>query len=246
MAVKVGEVEAIFRYPVKSMAGEALEHAELGLHGIEGDRRLAFHRVDDRSGFPFLTAAKLPDLFRYTPVRRNGVIPPELPTHVRTPEGQEFPVGGEALAAEVSGRHGAPVQMMQLNQGIFDEASISVISSDTVHEIARVAKQKPDVRRFRPNIVVRLLRPAPFQEDEWLGGTLCFGEGENSAAVAVTLLDVRCAMVNLDPESAVPAPEMLKAIVRIHQKTAGIYATVNRMGRISVGQPIFFQVANRS
>lgn len=30
MAIKVGEVEALFRYPVKPMAGEALEEAELG------------------------------------------------------------------------------------------------------------------------------------------------------------------------------------------------------------------------
>jgi hypothetical protein len=59
--------------------------------------------------------------------------------------------------------------MMQLKHGIFDDASISVIALDTVHEIARLASRKPDVRRFRPNLLVRLLRSAPFLEDEWLG-----------------------------------------------------------------------------
>ena len=34
MAIKVGEVEALFRCPVKSMAGVALEAAELGWHGL--------------------------------------------------------------------------------------------------------------------------------------------------------------------------------------------------------------------
>ncbi len=34
MAIEVGNVEAIFRYPVKSMRGEALEVAHLGWHGI--------------------------------------------------------------------------------------------------------------------------------------------------------------------------------------------------------------------
>ena len=88
-----------------------------------------------------------------------------------------MPVFGEELAAEVGRRYGAPVEMMQLRQGIFDDASISVIASDTICEIARLAGQTADVRRFRPNIVVRLLRAVPFQEDEWLGGVLSFGEG---------------------------------------------------------------------
>ena len=47
--------------------------------------------------------------------------------------------------------------MMQLKHGIFDEASISVIASDTVLEIAQRAGVSPDVRRFQPNLVVRLL-----------------------------------------------------------------------------------------
>ena len=59
MVRKVGEVEALFRYPMKSMGGEALEEAELGWHGLDGDRRLAFRRIDDRRGFPWLTATKL-------------------------------------------------------------------------------------------------------------------------------------------------------------------------------------------
>ncbi|HWW94286.1 MAG TPA: MOSC N-terminal beta barrel domain-containing protein, partial [Vicinamibacteria bacterium] len=62
MLIKIGEVEALFRYPVKSMSGEPLEVADLGWHGLDGDRRLAFRRADDRGGFPWLTASKLPEL----------------------------------------------------------------------------------------------------------------------------------------------------------------------------------------
>jgi uncharacterized protein YcbX len=49
MTVEIGHVEAIFRYPVKSMAGEPLEAAELGWHGLEGDRRLALRRLEERT-----------------------------------------------------------------------------------------------------------------------------------------------------------------------------------------------------
>jgi uncharacterized protein YcbX len=236
--MEIGRVEAIFRYPVKSMRGERLEVADVGWHGLEGDRRLAFRRIDDRSGFPWLTAGKLPDLLLFAPQRQEGSAPGDPPTHVRTPPGDELPVFGQELAAEVSRRHGAPVQMMQWTQGIFDEASISVIASDTVREIARLAGRSLDVRRFRPNVVVRLLRGAPFQEDEWVGGVLSFGEGGDGPAVTVTMRDVRCSMVNLDPDTAASAPEVLKAVVRANQNNAGIYAAVTRIGRLAVGQSV--------
>jgi len=241
MLMKIGQVEAIFRYPVKSMGGEGLDVATLGWHGLDGDRRLAFRRIEDRSGFPWLTACKLPDLLLFAPQRREDGTQGDLPTHVRTPDGAEMAVFGEDLAQEVGRRHGAPVQMMQLRQGIFDEASISVIASETVREIARLAGQTPDVRRFRPNVVVRLLRPVPFQEDAWLGGVLSFGEGDDAPAVTVTLRDGRCAMVCFDPDSASRAPEMLKAVVRANQNNAGIYGTVTRSGRLAVGQSIFLR-----
>jgi uncharacterized protein len=243
MPIEIGHVEALFRYPVKSMAGEWLEAAQLGWHGIEGDRRLAFRRMNDHGGFPWLSAGKLPDLLLFAPHRREEEARGDLPTHVRTPEGEEMAVFGEDLAAEVGRRHGAPVQMMQLKHGIFDEASLSVIASETVCEIGRLAGRSPDVRRFRPNVLVRLLRPGPFQEDKWVGGVLTFGEGDDAPAVTVTLRDVRCSMVNLDPDSASPAPEVLKAVVRANKNTAGIYATVTRTGRLAVGQSIFLHAA---
>jgi uncharacterized protein YcbX len=250
MLIEIGQVEAIFRYPVKSMGGEALEVANLGWHGLEGDRRLAFRRMADRSGMPWLTASKLPDLIRFAPQRREGDVrengdQEDLPTHIRTPDGEEMPVFGEDLAAEVGRRYGAPVQMMQLKHGIFDEATISVIASDTVREIARLAGRSLDIRRFRPNVVVRLLRSVPFQEDEWLGGVLSFGkkDDDDAPAIAVTMRDVRCSMVNLDPDSGSPAPVVLKAVVRVHQNTAGIYGAVTRIGRLAVGQTIFLRAA---
>ena len=238
MAIEIGRIEAIFRYPVKSMRGEPLDAAALGWHGVEGDRRLALRRPGEPGGFPWLTASKLPGLLLFTPRRReeeNGEAPP---THVLTPEGEELPAFGEALAADIGRRHGRPVEMMQLKHGIFDDASISVITSETVREVCRLAGTSPDVRRFRPNIVVRSVRAVPFEEDEWLNGLLTFGEANDGPAVAVTMPDVRCAMVNFDPDSASPAPEVLKAVVRANDNKAGVYGTVTRIGRLTVGQSV--------
>ncbi len=244
--MEIGQIEALYRYPVKSMAGERLEVADLGWHGIEGDRRLAFRRIDDRTGMPWLTASRLPDLLRYVPLRQQTDqedLDEALPTNIRTPEGKVLTIcgkdAGKDLAKEVSRRYGAPVELMQLHHGIFDDATISVIASETVNEVSRLAGVNPDVRRFRPNILVRLAQPAAFQEEDWIGSVLTFGEDEDAPAIAVTMPDIRCAMVNYDPDTARPSPEILKAVVRANQNHAGIYATVTRPGILAAGQKVF-------
>jgi hypothetical protein len=65
----------------------------------------------------------------------------------------------------------------------------------------------------------------------------------DAPAIAVTMHDVRCSMINFDPDTASPAPEMLKAVVRANQNNAGIYGVVTRIGRVAVGQTLFFHAA---
>lgn len=243
MAIKIGEVEALFRYPVKSMGGERLEDADLGWHGLVGDRRLAFHRTEDRGGFPWLSAGKLPELILFTPQWRGGSDGGDLPTHVRTPGGDELELFSQELATEVGRRHRSPVEMMHLKHGIFDEAPVSLITTATVEEIGRLADQQPDVRRFRPNILVSSPLSVPFEEDDWVGGVLSFGEDTEAAAVSITLRDERCSMVNFDPESARSDGAVLKAIVRERDNKLGVYGTVIRCGHLAVGQPVYFEPA---
>jgi uncharacterized protein len=240
MVTKIGQVETLFRYPVKSMGGEQLQFADVGFHGVQGDRRLALRRADERGGMPWLTAGRLPDLLLFAPQTLDEGGGRGLPTHVRTPDGRDLPIFGEELAEEIEKRHGAPVQMMHLRNGIFDEASISVIATDTVREIGRLSQCELEPLQFRPNVVVRLLEAAPFREDEWVGGVLTFGEGEDAPEIAVTMRDVRCGMVNLDPHTARSKPEVMKAIVRTNENHAGIYGTVTQVGRIEVGQSLYF------
>ena len=237
MRNKIGTVEALFRYPVKSMAGEPLQDVDVSWHGLHGDRRLAFRRIGDRSGFPWLTASKLPELILYAPQRRDG----DLPSHVRTPAGQELPLFGPELAAEIGDCHGTPVEMTYLNRGIFDEASVSLITSTTVAEAGRLAARHTDVRRFRPNILIASARAIPFEEDEWVRGVLTFGEESDAAAITVTNRDERCAMVNYDPDSAKSDAEIFKSIVRMRENRLGVYGTVTRPGHLAVGQSIFFE-----
>jgi hypothetical protein len=67
---------------------------------------------------------------------------------------------------------------------------------------------------------------------------LSFGDAPDPPAVTVTMRDIRCSMLNLDPDSATSAPEILKAVARVNGNTAGIYGTVTRIGELAVGQKV--------
>src|SRR5438045_6168144 len=183
--MEIVRISAIFRYPVNTMSSETLETARLGWHGIEGDRRLAFRRLADKSEFPWLTASKLPQLLLYKPFRldsnansKNGE---PHPTHVRTPDGKEYELRSDELREEISSRYGGDVELMNLKHGIFDESPISVISLGTVHSVARESGRGVDLcdlRRFRPNVVIETDSAEPFEEDRWVGQTLILGAGK--------------------------------------------------------------------
>ncbi|MEP7337308.1 MAG: MOSC N-terminal beta barrel domain-containing protein [Acidobacteriota bacterium] len=240
MFQEVGRIKAIFRYPVKSMAGEQLESSKLGWHGLEGDRRFALHRLGNESGFPWLTAGRLPQLLQYKPVNK-GDSDGDLPTHVITPDGRELELRGEALQQELSAAFGSPVQMMRLDQGIFDEAKVSVISTATIQAIGQEAGSDLDVRRFRPNLLIETLDGKPFAEDAWVGKVIRFKDDASAAGLSVLMRDIRCAMINIDPMTGISDPKVLKAAVRLNDNDAGLYASVVKPGSLSVGDRLYVQ-----
>ena len=83
----LGTVAALYRYPVKAMAAEPLERADLWWFGVPGDRRYAFVQSDHRGDFPWLTIRELPELTRYRPA--SAADPEEQPPVITTPESSE-------------------------------------------------------------------------------------------------------------------------------------------------------------
>ena len=238
MSKEIGQIKAIFRYPVKSMTGVPLDRADLGWHGLNGDRRFAFRRLVDQGGFPWLSASRLPQLLLYKPVGQ-AQVDKDLPTHVRTPDGAELELESEDLRNEVSQRHGSPVQLMQLKHGIFDEAAVSLINVATIREVEREADRPLEVLRFRPNILIESHGVEPFAEDKWVGKTLRFGTDDDGPAVSITLRDLRCVMINLDPETAEADSSVMKAALRLNTNHAGVYATVIRSGELRIDQKVY-------
>jgi uncharacterized protein YcbX len=238
MIIHLGHVHELGRYPVKSMAGIATDSAVIGWHGLQGDRRFAFRRIDDKSGFPWLTASRLPELLLYQPFNLDQNAEEPAPAHVRTPEGVELALGSAELQNSVAEKFGSAVELMKLKHGIFDEASVSVINLATISAIGREVGEELDTRRFRANIVIASDLPEPFLEDRWIRHRLVFGDTEAGPIVSVTMQDLRCVMINLDPDTAEADPRIMKAAVRLNENNAGVYGSVARTGRISVGQPV--------
>lgn len=235
---QLGQVLELTRYPIKSMAGIAMQSATLGWHGFNGDRRYAFRRLGCDSDFPWLSATRFPGLLLYHPFSLDETGTESLPTHVRTPAGKELELRSAEFRSEITQSCGLDVELMQLKHGIFDEAPVSVISSATIASIGRIAGLDLDRRRFRANIVVEPHNADAFLEDGWVGGTLVFGERETGAAVRVTMRDVRCMMINLDPDTARQEGRVMKTVVQLNANTAGVYGTVLQPGTIHVGQAV--------
>jgi uncharacterized protein len=235
---RIGFVRALTRYPVKSMAGVPMDSAHLGWHGFDGDRRFAFRRVGVENGFPWLSASSFPGLILYQPVAVDETSSEQLPTHIRTPSGKELELGSETLRSEIAEASGMDVELMRMKHGTFDEAPVSVISPSTIEWIGKAAAMHLDRRRFRANVVIETLATNAFVEDDWVGRTLAFGDNEAAAAVSVTTRDVRCMMLNLDPDTAKQDARVLKKVVELNANNAGVYGTVIRRGMISVGQEL--------
>lgn len=154
-------VTALWRYPVKSLAGERLDRAEVGDLGIRGDRRWGL--VDRDTGL-VLTARRVPELLFAVPVLGADS------TAIRLPDGRvtaDDAVLSEWLGRRVELRRARPDERgsyeIALNddqpdgewqqwhgpEGVFHDSTrtrLSIASEDTLGDW--------DVRRFRPNVVV--------------------------------------------------------------------------------------------
>ena len=231
---RAGIVSRLWRYPVKSMAGEALASTDMSWAGLAGDRRWAFVRPDSQdSGFSWHTIRDFPQMSSYVALLDEPARPDRSRVLVRTPAGGRYDVTDPRLAAEL----GAGLRVMRLDRGAFDAMPVSVISDSTVSALCTLARVPGNELRFRPNVVVTLDSGAPFEEDQWLGSAVRIG----AAVVRIDRRDSRCVIVNVDQASGLPGSHLLKVIGATRGACAGIYGTTVRPGLIRVGDPIIVE-----
>lgn len=233
----IGRVVGLWRYPVKSMAGEALAESDVSWHGLSGDRRWALVRGDSsRSGFPWLTLRERSDLCRYRPFFVDPTQPDKSRTMVTTPGGERFDVVDPALLDSL-GVEDCGVRVIKHDRGLFDTFPLSLITTQTIAELAKRVGLPLAVERFRPNLLVEAADSAPFIEDQWVGRVLQIG----TLRMRVDKRDGRCVVITIDPETQQRDTDILKTVARERQGCLGVYGSTIEPGRVLVGDEVFSQ-----
>jgi uncharacterized protein YcbX len=209
-------VAALWRYPVKTLAGEGLATAQIGPEGIAGDRLVwvcgpeavrtsrRHHRLLGLNGT--LRADNYPLINGY---------------RWDSPEAL-------ALVQDAAGTDAWLEESDGLNR--FDVLPLLVATDGAVAAFGR------DVRRQRPNILIGGVEG--LAERNWLGAELHIGD----VTVRLEKLRSRCPMTTVDPDTLHPDPEVLRDIGRRFGGYLALDAAVVRGGRISVGDAVTLSV----
>lgn len=228
----VGTLIGLWRYPVKSMGAEALAKAEVGWHGVAGDRRWAFIRPGlERSGFPWLTLRERPDMWQFRPYLVDPERPDASQTIVTTSEGEEHDVVDRALAALL----GDGVRVIKQDRGVFDSMTLSLISTRTIEGLQQLTGRHLGPQRFRPNLLIEPVNDDPFPEESWIGRILRLG----TMRMRVDCRDQRCLILTTDPNNGERDAAILRHIARQHDGCAGVYGNTITPGTIALGDGVF-------
>ena len=234
----IGTVIAIRRYPVKSMQAEALEAAELHWTGLHGDRQYAFCRAADTSDFPWLTGRIVPELVLHSARYSDALDPRGARVHVVAPDGAEHGIADPALAARLAEAADMPVRLLRLGRGAFDAMPVSLITTTTGLAVDHAHGAPVGLDRFRANLVIRPDDPHASERD-WLGRTLAFGDAADPPGLRLDWLIPRCAMVAIDPNTAMRDARVLRTVVQCFGNQVGVYCAVQAPGIIRVGDRIW-------
>lgn len=207
-------VAELWRYPVKSMAGERLARADLALDGIPGDRVVL---VRDGRGRTVTSRAR-----------------PGLLAHHATlgADGEPLVDGRPWQAPDVAREVAAAAQdpEARLVTAAFDDrfdVLPLLVATD-----GGIAAFGYDGRRLRPNVVVAGVEG--LAERRWPGHLLRVGP----ALVGVRTRRARCIMTTFDPDTQVQDVEVLKHIHRAFGGELALDCYVVRAGPIAVGDPV--------
>jgi uncharacterized protein len=254
---RIGALETICRYPVKSMAGEELGEAFVGFAGVMGDRAYVFVRAPGPKGFPWHTGREQEDLILYRyreaagatlPVdveRSFGMAPgvnPIFPgadafaVDVTTPNGRTLPVDSTELRAELEERSGQAVTLRFSERSLYDCRPVSLFGNASAEALGEELGMKLDRRRFRANFYADWSAGRPYREDELVGRTLQVGE---RLRLTVLERDPRCKMITLDPDTGREEPRVLRHVMQVHDSMAGVYAAVLVAGVVHKGDLIW-------
>jgi uncharacterized protein len=280
----VGRIAELWRHPVKSMEGERIQTAEVGMLGIPGDRAWAVR--DERRG-GIRGAKKIANLMRckarLSEEPKDGAVPP---AEITLPDGSTISASDADAAERLSKALGTPVTLWPLlpatdlehyrrgkpdhadvltelraifgrepneplpNLGLFppeimqyesppgtyfDAFPLLLLTDTSLRHLADLAPDSVvDVRRFRPNLLIKSPAEDGFPEIDWAGKRIVVG----NATLAVTVPCPRCVMITHGFGDVPRDPALMRTVVKQADQNIGVYARVEKPGTVRVGDEL--------
>jgi len=227
-------VAELWRYPVKSMAGELCESFRCSVRGVDGDRLFAIRDSLGKFGSGKNTRRfrKIDNLLEFASHYVNGVV------QVRFPQGAVYSGDAPEIHSALTVALGQPVELVR-------EADISHLDAEPVHIVTSASLQwlrealpgvQIDARRFRPNVFIDAPGVGPI-EQAWVGRCVRIG----AVVFRVTAATERCGMVALAQGDLPLEPSILRCITQQASLTFGVYAKVVDPGVIRKNDAVLLE-----
>lgn len=206
-------IKNIWRYPVKTMAGEELQSINVNPDGIDGDRKI--HVADGRGGV--LTSRTHPQFLRHLArIDASGaVLVDDQPWQSATVDAAVKIIGGKSAA-------------LRRYEGVerFDVLPLLVATDGAISAFGR------DYRRLRPNLVIGGVEG--MDETRWPGKKLRIGE----VVIGIQDLRGRCIMTSYDPDTQVQDKSITRDIYARFNGVLALNCWVISAGPIKLGDPV--------
>lgn len=232
-AVLIGTVARLYRYPVKSTAGQAVTAAPLGSRGLLHDREWAAYTPDGGIGSGKRTR-------RFRPVAglmqwRSEAADEDRVPWLISPQGDRYRVDDPAASQALTHALGQPLTLRrETTIPHHDEASVHLITTCSIASTEALLGGTVDNRRVRPNIVLDTGPEPTWLEDDWAGASITIGA---HAMLRIGPGMTRCVMLD-QPQVGVRAePAALQILGRAHNLILGVQAGVTHPGVIRAGDP---------
>ncbi len=253
---KIGRLDSAWRYPVKSMRGEAVDEVFVAYTGVMGDRVYAIRSSAADPEFPWHTGREQEELVlcqaRFKQHNRTLVpealeaahadaLNPPYPDFdsfavaVTTADGSRYDIDDPAFLARLADHSDGELQLVFTQKNAVDCRPLSLFSLQTLQQLESELDMSLDQRRFRANLYVDWDSGSGFYENQLVNRRLRIGD---RLEVMLLALDPRCKMITIDPETGETMPRLLKHVARRHEGYAGVYAAVLIEGTVKPGDTI--------
>ncbi|WFE89167.1 MOSC domain-containing protein [Roseibium porphyridii] len=223
-------IQALWRYPVKSLLGEQRQSLAIDERGVVGDRQYAI--IDETgkfgSGKNTRRFTRIDNLLSLRAVTKG-----DAPT-VEFPDGRAIDVAADDIDHRLSECLGQPVKIRrETEQSHFDDSPVHLLLSSDLEKLQKsLPGSKIDVRRFRANVILEDI--GHLSASDLVGSVLTIGD----TRLLITHKTERCRMVTAEQEDLEFDPRILKSIARDFEVDFGVYARVLKAGTIAVGQDV--------